>query len=195
MGTTPFPPGRTDQGWDWRGDKHCSVSHNSHLALMSCRWQMLKQYFSDQGENSFNNQSGWTCFFSKNHVEKKAREVAPALPYPEVKAIMEMPGAAVVLIVRHPFTRSVLLWCLFNSLDLVLLQVKFISKMPGYSWCAFCLIVFHLQLSKKVFVASRLISAFRDKLERQTPGNAYLERWILSWEVIFILIGDFYLER
>jgi hypothetical protein len=40
---------------------------------------------------------------------------------------MEMPGAAVVLIVRHPFTR--------------------------------------------------LISAFRDKLERQTPGNAYLERY------------------
>ena len=136
---------------------------------------MLKEYFSDQGENSFNNQSGWTCFFSKNHVEKKAREVAPALPYPEVKAIMEMPGAAVVLIVRHPFTRSVLPLVLV-SLDLVLLRVKLISKMPGYGWCAFCLIVFHLQLSKKVFVASRLISAFRDKLERQTPGNAYLER-------------------
>jgi len=57
----------------------------------------------------------------------QAREVAPALPYPEVKAIMKMPGAAVVLIVRHPFTR--------------------------------------------------LISAFRDKLERQTSGNAYLERY------------------
>ena len=85
-----------------------------------------------------------------------------------------------------------------KSLDLVLLRVKFISKMPGYGWCAFCLIVFHLQLSKKVFVASRLISAFRDKLERQTPGNAYLERWILSWEVIFvfekILRGDFHRE-
>ena len=40
-----------------------------------------------------------------NHAKKKGREVAPALPYPEVKAIMEMPGAAVLLIVRHPFTR------------------------------------------------------------------------------------------
>ena len=80
MGTTPFPPGRTDQGWDWRGDKHCSVSHHSHLALMSCRWQMLKQFFSDQGENSINNQSGWNCFcFAlnlKNHVEKR-RERLP----------------------------------------------------------------------------------------------------------------------
>ena len=35
-------------------------------------------------------------------------------------------------------------------------------------------------------IACRLVSAFRDKLERQTPGNAYLERWFLP---------QFYLER
>jgi len=57
----------------------------------------------------------------------QGREVAPAVAYPELKAIMEMPSAAVVIIVRHPFTR--------------------------------------------------LVSAFRDKLERQTPGNGYLERY------------------
>ena len=42
---------------------------------------------------------------TKNHIIK-GREVAPALPYSEVKAIMEMPGAVVLIIVRHPFTRS-----------------------------------------------------------------------------------------
>ena len=70
-------------------------------------WHLVKIIFSDQGENSVNNRPGQTFCSAEpqNPAFKKAREVAPALPYPEVKAIMKMPGAAVVLIVRHPFTR------------------------------------------------------------------------------------------
>ena len=78
----------------------------------------------------------------------------------EVKAIIEMPGAVVLIIVRHPFTRSRFVQA--AKLFLVLWQQT----------------VFHRHSFKLVcaIIPFRLVSAFRDKLERQTPGNGYLER-------------------
>ena len=96
-----------------------------------------------------------------------------------------MPGAAVVLIVRHPFTR----WGWWDGnlgdFDLWCLSVYICCKWNPSTRCLVCVLPTSLPPAAVAFsvfaiFSSRLISAFRDKLERQTSGNAYLERWFLK---------------